>query len=461
MVRPRLVEEGIPVGTAAVTDETDDHHMVDDMDHLPVSRPKTTANNSISSLQSACGGRQLLPRGKKHATRIVIGGDSALSNEDHVFLNDTHLQGPQHDAAIASSSWGHFNQHNQLPAHQNLYHNQGQGGSGGGHDHVPLHHQHHHFNTQQYHNHINPSVYPYPSGPPVHGTHIQIGKTIPAENYSNFERIPTALTHSSLVADPMALSQNHLHQQYSNTQLASTYPHRHPAGPPAVRTHIEIGADTRPTERMEGVEDHSIKSPLVVFDGANIAYAYAQAMQGPSLIAHSNSKLQPDARGIVVAFEYFHSAGLRVSIVLPQSYFRNKQQLHQQQTDSTLEILKTVKDYIVAAPPTDDDDAYALTIAQRENRRVYHHQSSSGGSSSSHGFVLSNDLFRDAAARDETGQLQEWLTVGFADGTGPGRLSYAFCDMGSLDDYGDRQLDFVPNPRHPLVVYIESNTLRS
>jgi hypothetical protein len=113
-----------------------------------------------------------------------------------------------------------------------------------------------------------------------------------------------------------------------------------------------------------------------------------------------------------------------------------------------LEVLKDLKarGLLVAAPPRDDDDAYALTIARREDTRS--HNRGGGG-----GFVLSCDMFRDAVNRDASGELRGWLTKG--SGNGPGRISFAFCDMGSTDDFGDREMDFVPNPRHPLVAWIE------
>lgn len=129
-----------------------------------------------------------------------------------------------------------------------------------------------------------------------------------------------------------------------------------------------------------------------------------------------------------------------------------------------LDILKDIqaKGLLVAAPPTDDDDAYALTIAQREQSRSKQRRNNEGP-----GFVLSNDMFRDAMDRDGTGQLRQWLKEG--DGTpttvtsatepacikGPGRISFAFCDMGTMDDHGDHILDLVPNPRHPLVAWAE------
>jgi len=108
-----------------------------------------------------------------------------------------------------------------------------------------------------------------------------------------------------------------------------------------------------------------------------------------------------------------------------------------------MDVLQELKEQglLVAAPPRDDDDAYALTIGSREAHRAREREE--GG-----GYVLSNDMFRDAMGRDE--RLSTWLK------DENGRVSFAFCDMGSTDTYGDRELDFIPNPRHPLVAEIES-----
>jgi len=137
--------------------------------------------------------------------------------------------------------------------------------------------------------------------------------------------------------------------------------------------------------------------------------------------------------------------------------------MHTDQLDVLHELLQ--EGLVVASPPTDDDDAYVLTIAQRENarRNLQPHGVASGA-----GYVLSNDLFRDAQARDTTGTLKQWLNEGLPSTTGssnsghgalgidgPGRISFAFGDMGRIDDHGEKELDFIPNPRHPLVAWIE------
>ena len=74
-------------------------------------------------------------------------------------------------------------------------------------------------------------------------------------------------------------------------------------------------------ERMEGVISLDAKEPLVVMDGANVAYAYADAMASAGT---TNNKPEPDCRGLQVAANYFLQSGIRVLIVLPAPWFRLK-----------------------------------------------------------------------------------------------------------------------------------------
>jgi hypothetical protein len=211
---------------------------------------------------------------------------------------------------------------------------------------------------------------------------------------------------------------------------------------------------------MVGVEDHGHKSPMVVIDGANVAHAYGTAVAGLYSQARGESS-QPDASGIQVAVEYFQSAGVRVLVVLPQYWFRSKPRPGFSNWNTTVgtvqqEVLNALqaKGLIVASPPADDDDAYALTIARREETRSLRRNGEGPG------FVLSNDMFRDAQARDTTNALKHWLNDGRNETVGPGRISYSFADMGTMNDNGERILDFVPNPRHPLVIWIEGMSLQ-
>lgn len=223
------------------------------------------------------------------------------------------------------------------------------------------------------------------------------------------------------------------------------------------RCRYEIGADERPVERMEGVQDHSTQSALVVMDGANLAYHYAQslsnspALEGESYYDAMRSGRKTDVRGIRVACQYFIQANIRVLVVLPASWLRRKPQAGDASSDSNalmqteqLDVLEDLqrRGWLVAAPPTDDDDAYVLTIARREAKR---------GAA----FCLSNDLFRDAQERDAS--LGTWLKEGTSAETGPGRMSYTFYSAGRRDEFGDKELELVPNPRHPLVRWIETN----
>jgi hypothetical protein len=238
--------------------------------------------------------------------------------------------------------------------------------------------------------------------------------------------------------------------------------------------------DYRPMQKMEGVEDLGTKMPLVVLDGANVAHHYAQAISryheassSSSLAIAKSGKPEPDAQGIQVATDHFVQAGLRVLVVLPQYWFKVKPRPgdhginHNNSNNNDnnalmetpqLEILNDLKakGLIVASPPTDDDDAYALTIARREELRSLSKRKGEGP-----GFVVSNDLFRDAQDRDNTGVLRQWLKHGRHDTVGPGRISYTFGDMGTMNDRGERILDFIPNPRHPLVIWMESQQLLS
>jgi len=225
----------------------------------------------------------------------------------------------------------------------------------------------------------------------------------------------------------------------------------------------EVDNDDRLIEQMEGVVDQGSKMPLVVLDGANVAYAYANGMAGKnnSSLEAASSKVEPDVRGIQIATDFFLQAGIRALVVLPQYWFRGNNNNRSTTTSTTftpqLEILSDLKakGLIVASPPTDDDDAYALTISRREESRSRKPPRNGEGP----GFVLSNDLFRDAQERDsQNGTLKEWLTKGRNADVGPGRISYTFGDMGSMNDRGESVLDFLPNPRHSLIVWMESKS---
>jgi hypothetical protein len=224
--------------------------------------------------------------------------------------------------------------------------------------------------------------------------------------------------HSERYSDQMILHHpNHAMQQQQQHRWTT-------------RTHLEIGAPPPPPclpggiEKMTGVQDLSIRGPLIVMDGANVAYAYAQALH------HNNpgAKLQPHWAGISVAVDYLRPA-TRVVVVVPQPFLSlSSAQLRSGAT-------------LVAAPARDDDDAYVLRLALKERRPPPHGPV----------HVLSNDLFRDARDAAVRPFLQQ----------DHGRISYAFADLGRLDDHGDPVLDFVPNPRHPFIQWMEEQLLQN
>lgn len=142
--------------------------------------------------------------------------------------------------------------------------------------------------------------------------------------------------------------------------------------------------------------------------------------------------------------------------------------------------------YVCACPPGDDDDAYALALARGEEDRaarssllnapsgaevdndtMRNGNDDDGGMAMAvgttmaleeppppslplGGYVLSNDFFRDAIRRDRS--LRSWLDGG-------GRISYAFANVGGGGGFGsggeEDGLQFVPNPRNPLIEVLE------
>lgn len=523
MVRPRLVEEGVPIGSTSQTltkiststwassdgggieGLENDHFMEDHNSNVPIHSASSFAPDCIpnsgaataastssyysfqpisqpqhhnhyqhphqvseqcqSSLFKATNAGQQMSRngvGQKkpilsssfmHATRFVIGQAEVASNDDSFVMEDDDDTNVRQDKI--SHSWNAINTHRNMDYRQN--------------------HRDH-----QHHLHLQLP----PSDP------VQYSSTIPplqeqslSHTYRDTLRYSTKQPQQQYTARPLS----------TNAAKPNTVVRRslsHAAASAAARpTHIEIGADTRATEKMQGVEDHSVKAPLIVMDGANVAYAYANAMQELLPPSKHNinsydyphhyhtSKLEPNVRGLRVAANYF-ADHFRILVVLPQSYYRRKPPASMgnqasssrststsifipQQDDEQLSILEELhrQGQLVAAPPADDDDAYALSIARRENLRAAQRSRLQSSNTTAVGpaYVLSNDLFRDAQERDGgDGSLRQWLVHGLTPDLGPGRVSFAFCDLGRLDDHGDPELDIVPNPRHPLVTWLDA-----
>ena len=246
-------------------------------------------------------------------------------------------------------------------------------------------------------------------------------------------------------------------------------------------------------------------SPLVVLDGANIAYNYAESLH-PVLSSHR--KREPDPKGISIAIEYFLKQSCRVQAVVPISWYQLKPRpadtyhLHNRSrgdsdakmiTDEVEELRNLLhRGFLVPCPPGDDDDAYVLALARREeDRRLLEEKNSmplvddlmnmddDEEHVSSHddnlispeqlpksvlgGYVVSNDMFIDAIKRDQRKQkhhthhhhplnarpisLRSWLKKN--------RISFTFANVGSAID-GQITLDFIPNPRNELIEAIDA-----
>ncbi len=449
------MHEGLPIGASPKQDDHDDTMMTDMPD---ATRNRTTKPVASSSLLNALGGKALMAkRGTKaHNSRFVIGADRQMKSV--VRDTPTRLDHASEPSTITQNRHQRSNsQHSSTSQHASQFF---------------IGDDHHMMTTDT--QTLSPHHFAYSSSPSYY----------PMQHHSSihFSLQQHPDTHSLnknacnyLSTNPHELSGTSTSHPHNNLQspLTSYIPNNHTQRT-MTRTHIEIGRDERPTQHMEGVEDHSIKPPLVVLDGANVAHAYGKTLHSRL----SSTEVQPDARGILVACEYLARAHLRVLVVLPAHWFQRKNNSASSTSNDAL-LFRVIEelDYqgiLVPSPPSDDDDAYALTIAQRENARAV--QSHRHGP----GYVLSNDMFRDAQNRDASGELKIWLTKGLsssssshdgssslaaaangAQDTGPGRISYTFCDMGRMDDHGERELDFIPNPRHPLVAWIENQRLTS
>ena len=239
-------------------------------------------------------------------------------------------------------------------------------------------------------------------------------------------------------------------------------------------------------------------SPLVILDGANIAYNYYDCVN-PSLHSHSSKRRQPDSRGIRIAIDYFVYHHCRVQAVVPVSWYQLKPRpadqyhLHNRSrgdsdarmvTEEVEELrLLRQRGLLVAIPPGDDDDAYALALARREDERlltaaagqedegmmmledktVQHFLLPLGG------YIVSNDMFHDAIRRDEKKLCHHELSLNMRSSISlkgwlmKRRISYSFANVGTtttttttqIDTSSDIQLDFVPNPRSDLIEAID------
>lgn len=226
--------------------------------------------------------------------------------------------------------------------------------------------------------------------------------------------------------------------------------------------------------------DPSPQPPLIVVDGANVAHTYFDCKRNANSslcttasLGRYNKKKEPDPEGIDIVTQYFLSHGCRVIVVVPSFWLRAKPTSQDANPENALMVTPQLeklqhlqqRGLICCAPPSDDDDAYAIAIARRAERQSpVVAQSQTTNVFYGRAYLVSNDWFRDAIYRDGgVTRLKEWLQNGSSDAdTGPGRISYTFCHLGTtshLEGEPPLTLDFIPNPRHALIQHIERAAL--
>jgi len=296
----------------------------------------------------------------------------------------------------------------------------------------------------------------------------------------------------------------HHHHGHSYSRDAHHQQHHYTLGAPIEQNNLQTAQHIIQTNSsLPPPILHSMpppKSPLVVIDGANIAYNYAESLDPSSSLQsnnHNNSrynKRQPNPQGIRLAIEYFLSRKCRVQAVVPTSWYRlrprNKNEGDAKMVTDEVDELRSLREqgFLVACPPGDDDDAYAIALARREEDRLSNKARTTTAAVVAHdddtmmdddedgglipdsllgGYVLSNDFFHDAVRREEQARkdhqqfysagvsslnarkstLREWLNQN--------RISYSFANVGQIFQ-GQVEMEFLPNPRHPLIDCIEA-----
>ena len=248
-------------------------------------------------------------------------------------------------------------------------------------------------------------------------------------------------------------------------------------------THGQNNPQAEAAHQQPPIFHNVMPSPLIVIDGANIAYNYAESLDpSASSLQHNNNnnrrhKRQPNPRGIRLAIDYFLKNNCRVQAVVPTSWYRlrprDKNEGDAKMVTDEVEELRSLREqgFLVACPPGDDDDAYAIALARREeNRRsddammsIDDDEDTGFPAALLGGYILSNDFFHDAVRREEQSDraeeqhlsslrgrkstLREWLNQH--------RISYSFANVGQTF-HGQVELEFLPNPRHPLIECIDA-----
>eukprot|EP00985_Skeletonema_marinoi_P032371 scaffold39118_cov206-Skeletonema_marinoi.AAC.4 len=432
--RPRLVHEGSPI-----IDEGDDDLAPPNISswiNERESHPPQRQQQSLGSLASRAGSITTTQQHRKPyklQTRLVIG--DVAHEDDAAMEEDNHAE--QHADNYNAIHTGHH--------HYGYSHS------------CDVHHQQHH----------------YTLGGPIE------------QSQTNLQT-----AHIQMNNHPPPISSNAHHQQHHYTLGGPIEPSHNNLQ----TAHVQI--NNPPPPAIFHNMPSPAKSPLIVIDGANIAYNYAESLDPSSSLETNNynqsryNKRQPNPHGIRLAIEYFLSRKCRVTAVVPTSWYRlrprSKNEGDAKMVTDEVDELRSLREqgFLVACPPGDDDDAYSIALARREEDRQKHKATTTafheddammdddedGGlipESLLGGFVLSNDFFHDAVRREEQARkdhhqfysagvsslsgrkssLREWLKQN--------RISYSFANVGQIFQ-GQVEMEFLPNPRHPLIECIEA-----
>ena len=329
-------------------------------------------------------------------------------------------------------------------------------------------------------------------------TRLTIGGPAPNRETADDDSFDAMMTDHDEHDD--VFNEQSIHHQQQNSHFAYAQPTRQQI--------VSQPNEYQPFQQQQNTKSHihpmspTLSTPLVVIDGANLAYHYAESCN-PSLSNHQH-KLEPNPRGITIAIKYFLQHQCRVQAVVPISWYKLKPRPgdhacvkgfkgNLNQRDDAKMITEEVEElrmlrqhgFLVACPPRDDDDAYALALARREEARLSNYPSvvqhtnpqndnmiMDDGTNSyclpMGGYIVSNDFFQDAVRRDEVIQkehvhsseqhrqhatkkhaLKDWLKMN--------RISYTFANVGRVSCVGDVELEFLPNPRNKLIEAIDAH----
>ena len=448
--RPRLVQEGSPI-----VDENDNARW---QNSTPSNVSGTGRSTAQASIISSAYTAPVNSKPYKLQTRLVIGGGVPVKNNVSSFAKSAYndnlmgeegvsdmmmMDDEEGDGAFDNSAF-----RNQDSSFNNIFND-------------PSHLLHDSHHTHQHYLHQ----------PQNHGANDVFSTE---QNHQIVQQTPTTFHHSIHVNAPA----NAFLTQQPNLAPNNILP----ANPPSQ-------AHSMPSP---------ITSPLIVIDGANIAYNYADSLNPSSQHDNPNYRVQPNPRGITLAIQYFLKNRCRVQAVVPISWYKlkprptDKSSSHGKHGEDAKMITDEVEElrnlrqqgFLVACPPGDDDDAYALFLARREEDQIKERRRESHADELDEamnldddaclpteflgGYVLSNDFFNDAIRRDQGSRaqnqpynssslshhhhppssLKSWLNRH--------RISYSFANVGITSGFdGERELEFLPNPRHVLVEAIE------